>query len=159
MDIYSFTVKDIDENEVSMKNFKNKVILIVNTASECGFSYQLFDLEKLYQKYKDRGFVVLGFPCNQFAKQEPNSNDKIKNICSSLYNVTFPMFAKIDVNGKNEHPLFKFLKSKKSTILGNKIKWNFTKFLVDRYGKVSFRFSPMTKPCDIEKYIEKLLEQ
>ena len=158
MNIYDFNVKDIDGNEVNMSIFKGKVMLIVNTASGCGFTPQLEGLENLYKKYKDRDFVVLGFPCNQFKGQEPGTNEEIKTFCSLNFNVTFPMFSKIDVNGKNEDPLYSFLKSKKSGVLGNKIKWNFTKFLVDKDGSVVDRFAPITKPEDFENKIVKLLD-
>ena len=152
MNIYDFTVNDIDGNEVSMQQFKNKVLLIVNTASACGFTPQLEGLQKLYDEYKNKDFVVLGFPCN------PGTNEEIKTFCSLNYGVTFPMFEKIEVNGQNTHPLYKFLKAKKSGLLGNKIKWNFTKFLVDKNGNVVSRFSPTTSPQDIEKHIVELLK-
>ncbi|WP_311526176.1 glutathione peroxidase [uncultured Parvimonas sp.] len=158
MNIYEFKVNDIDGNEVSMEKFKNKVLLIVNTASACGFTPQLEGLQKLYDEYKDKDFVVLGFPCNQFKNQDPGTNEEIKSFCSLNYGVTFPMFEKIEVNGKDTHPLYKFLKAKKSSILGNKIKWNFTKFLVDKNGNVVSRFAPTTKPKDIEKHILELLK-
>lgn len=158
MNIYDFTVNDIDGNEVSMQQFKNKVLLIVNTASACGFTPQLEGLQKLYDEYKNKDFVVLGFPCNQFKNQDPGTNKEIKTFCSLNYGVTFPMFEKIEVNGQNTHPLYKFLKSKKSGLLGNKIKWNFTKFLVDKNGNVVSRFSPTTSPQDIEKHIVELLK-
>ena len=158
MNIYEYKVNDIDGNEVPLSKYKGKVLLIVNTASKCGFTPQFEGLEELYKKYMDKDFVVLGFPCNQFKNQDPDSNGEIKSFCSLNYGVTFPMFEKIDVNGKDEHPLYKFLKSKKSGILGNKIKWNFTKFLVDKEGAVVNRFSPTTEPVDIEKYIVELLK-
>ena len=158
MNIYDFTVNDIDGNEVSMQQFKNKVLLIVNTASACGFTPQLEGLQKLYDEYKNKDFVVLGFPCNQFKNQDPGTNKEIKTFCSLNYGVTFPMFEKIEVNGQNTHPLYKFLKTKKSGLLGNKIKWNFTKFLVDKNGNVVSRFAPTTSPQDIEKHIVELLK-
>lgn len=159
MDIYGFTVTDINGKEVYMGDFKGKVLLIVNTASDCGFTPQFEGLEKLYKRYKDDGLVILGFPCNQFKNQDPGTNEEIKTFCSLNYDVTFPMFSKIDVNGKNGDPLFKFLKAKKTGVLGNKIKWNFTKFLVDRNGTVVRRFAPTTKPEDFEKNIIELLEK
>jgi glutathione peroxidase len=132
--------------------------LIVNVASECGFTGQYEGLENLYRRYKDRGLVVLGFPCNQFGRQEPGSEQEIKNFCSSKYGVSFPMFSKIDVNGPNAHPLYKYLKEEKKGILGTgKIKWNFTKFLVDRHGTVVGRFSPNTQPEDLEGDIQAVL--
>ena len=154
MNIYDFKVNDIDGNEVSMEQFKNKVLLIVNTASSCGFTPQFEGLQKLYDEYKNKDFVVLGFPCNQFKNQDSGTNQEIKTFCSMNYGVTFPMFEKIEVNGKDTHPLYKFLKSKKSGILGNKIKWNFTKFLIDREGNVIKRYASQTKPEDIAKDIE-----
>ena len=158
MNIYDFKVNDIDGNEVSMEQFKNKVLLIVNTASSCGFTPQFEGLQKLYDEYKNKDFVVLGFPCNQFKNQDSGSNQEIKTFCNMNYGVTFPMFEKIEVNGKDTHPLYKFLKSKKSGILGNKIKWNFTKFLVDKNGNVVSRFAPTTEPKDLERHILELLK-
>ena len=158
MSIYDFNVKTIDGEEVSMSKYKGKVLLIVNVASKCGFTSQYEGLENLYEKYKNQDFMVLGFPSNQFANQEPESNDKIKEFCSLTYEVKFDMFSKIDVNGENEAPLYKFLKSNQKGILGTEnIKWNFTKFLIDREGNVIDRFAPQTTPESIEKEIEKLL--
>jgi glutathione peroxidase len=135
MSIYDFNVKTIDGEEISMSKYKGKVLLIVNVASKCGFTSQYEGLENLYEKYKNEDFMVLGFPSNQFANQEPESNDKIKEFCSLTYEVKFDMFSKIDVNGENEAPLYKFLKSNQKGILGTEnIKWNFTKFLVDKDG-------------------------
>ena len=137
MSIYDFNVKTIDGQEISMSKYKEKVLLIVNVASKCGFTSQYEGLEKLFEKYKNEDFMVLGFPSNQFANQEPESNEKIKEFCSLTYDVKFDMFAKIDVNGENEAPLYKFLKSNQKGILGSEnIKWNFTKFLVDKEGNV-----------------------
>src|SRR6218665_3864006 len=137
MNIYDFNVKTIDGQEISMSKYKGKVLLIVNVASKCGFTSQYEGLEKLFEKYKNEDFMVLGFPSNQFANQEPESNEKIKEFCSLTYDVKFDMFAKIDVNGENEAPLYKFLKSNQKGILGSEnIKWNFTKFLVDKNGNV-----------------------
>lgn len=151
MSIYEFEVKTISGETITMDAFKDKVLLIVNVASKCGFTEQYAGLESLYQKYKDKGLVVLGFPCNQFMNQEPLSEDEIKSFCSLNYGVTFPMFAKIDVNGENTHPLYKYLKESKKGLLGSEaIKWNFTKFLVDKNGNVLDRFAPATKPETLE---------
>ena len=159
MNIYDFNVKTIDGQEISMSKYKGKVLLIVNVASRCGFTGQYEGLEKLFEKYKNEDFMVLGFPSNQFANQEPESNEKIKEFCSLTYDVKFDMFAKIDVNGENEAPLYKFLKSNQKGILGSEnIKWNFTKFLVDKNGNIVDRFAPTTSPESIEKDIIKLLE-
>ena len=159
MNIYDFNVKTIDGKEISMSKYKGKVLLIVNVASKCGFTSQYEGLEKLFEKYKNENFMVLGFPSNQFANQEPESNEKIKEFCSLTYDVKFDMFAKIDVNGENEAPLYKFLKSNQKGILGSEnIKWNFTKFLVDKNGNVVDRFASTTSPESIEKDIIKLLK-
>ena len=159
MNIYDFNVKTIDGQEISMSKYKGKVLLIVNVASKCGFTSQYEGLEKLFEKYKTEDFMVLGFPSNQFANQEPESNEKIKEFCSLTYDVKFDMFAKIDVNGENEAPLYKFLKSNQKGILGSEnIKWNFTKFLVDKNGNVVDRFASTTSPESIEKDIIKLLK-
>jgi glutathione peroxidase len=156
--VYEFSAKRIDGQTESLADYKGKVLLIVNTASKCGFTPQYAGLEKLYTEFKDRGFVVLGFPCNQFGKQEPGSEQEIAAFCTSTYNVTFPMFAKIDVNGDNAHPLYKYLKSDRPGMLGSEaIKWNFTKFLIDANGKPVKRYSPQTKPEDIRADIEALL--
>lgn len=159
MSIYDFNVKTIEGEEISMSKYKGKVLLIVNVASKCGFTSQYEGLEKLFEKYKDKDFMVLGFPSNQFANQEPQSNEEIKEFCSLTYDVKFDMFAKIDVNGENETPLYKFLKSSQKGILGTQdIKWNFTKFLVDKEGNVVDRFASTTTPESIEKDILKLLK-
>ena len=159
MSIYDFNVKTIDGQEISMSKYKGKVLLIVNVASKCGFTGQYEGLEKLFEKYKNEDFMILGFPSNQFANQEPESNEKIKEFCSLTYDVKFDMFAKIDVNGENEAPLYKFLKSNQKGILGSEnIKWNFTKFLVDKNGNILDRFAPTTSPESIEKDIIKLLK-
>lgn len=159
MNIYDFNVKTIDGQEISMSKYKGKVLLIVNVASKCGFTSQYEGLEKLFEKYKNEDFMVLGFPSNQFANQEPESNEKIKEFCSLTYDVKFDMFAKVDVNGENEAPLYKFLKSNQKGILGSEnIKWNFTKFLVDKNGDVVDRFASTTSPESIEKDIIKLLK-
>lgn len=157
MRFYDFSAKSIDGKDISMKEYEGKVVLVVNTASKCGYSTQFEGLENLYNKYKDKGFTVLGFPCNQFGNQDPGDNDEIKGFCELNYGVTFPMFSKIDVNGKNAHPIYKWLKSKKSGLLFAAIKWNFTKFLLDKEGNVVGRFASGTKPEDLEKEIEKLL--
>ena len=156
--IYDFTVKNIDGIEVALSDFKGKVLLVVNTASKCGFTKQYAGLEELFKQYRDQGLVVLGFPCNQFKSQEPGDEAEIKSFCSLNYNVDFPMFAKIDVNGENTAPLFKFLKSEGKGILGSEaIKWNFTKFLVDKNGEVVKRYAPLTEPAALTEDIKKLL--
>ncbi|XMB87001.1 glutathione peroxidase [Mycoplasmatota bacterium WC44] len=157
MSIYDIEVKKINGETIHLNNYKDKVMLIVNTASKCGFTPQYASLEKLYRKYREHGFVILGFPCNQFANQEPGTNEEILEFTKNEYDVTFDMFEKIEVNGNNTHELYKLLKSHKAGILGNKIKWNFTKFLVHKEGNVIRRFSPTTKPEQIEEYITKLL--
>lgn len=156
--IYDIKVKNIDDSYTSLNIYKNNVLLIVNTASSCGFAYQYEQLEKLYQKYKDNNFKVLSFPSNQFNNQEPLDNNQIKEFCSLNHGVTFDIFAKIDVNGKNEDPLFKYLKSKTKGLFTSKIKWNFTKFLIDKEGNVVKRYGPNINPYDIEKDIIKLLK-
>jgi len=157
-EIYDIAVRTIDGRDITLSEYRGKVLLIVNTASKCGFTPQYAGLEQLYKRYKDRGFVVLGFPCNQFAGQEPGSEAEIASFCSLNYGVTFPMFAKIDVNGPNRHPLYRHLISRKPGLLGSgSIKWNFTKFLVDREGRVVKRFGPAVKPEKIEADIRGLL--
>lgn len=156
--IYDFKVTTIDGKETTLAPYKGKVMLIVNVASKCGFTPQYEGLEALYEKYKDKGLVVLGFPCNQFGSQEPGTEKEIQNFCRVNFGVTFPMFSKINVNGDNTHPLYVYLKSEQPGILGTEmIKWNFTKFLVDRNGKVLKRYGSSTKPKEIEEDIEKLL--
>jgi len=156
---YDFTVKNIQGKDVNMSECKGKVVLVVNTASKCGFTPQYDSLQKLYEKYKERGFVILGFPCNQFNKQEPGTEAEIASFCKLNYGVTFPLFKKIDVNGKNTEPLYNFLKRQAKGIFGSKkIKWNFTKFLIDRNGKVIKRFSPYKSPLKFEAEILKFLE-
>lgn len=156
--IYDYTATTITGKEQPVSDFKGQVLLIVNTASKCGFTPQFKGLEKLYEAYKDKGLNILGFPCNQFAGQDPGSNDEISQICELNYGVTFPMFAKIDVNGDGAHPLFKHLKTAAPGLLGSEaIKWNFTKFLVDRNGNVVERYAPTTEPEKMAKDIEKLL--
>lgn len=158
MTFYNFEANNIKGETISMKEYEGKIVVVVNTASKCGFTPQYEALETLYQKYKDQGLVVLGFPCNQFANQEPGSSTEIKEFCQINYGVTFPLFEKIDVNGKKTHPIFKFLKSELSGgIFGSAIKWNFTKFVIDRQGVPLKRFSPTTKPEKMEKTIQQLL--
>ena len=157
--IYDFSAKTIDGDERKLDAYKGKAMLVVNVASKCGFTPQYTGLEALYEKLKDMGLVVLGFPCDQFGHQEPGDEAEIKNFCSLNYDVKFPLFAKIDVNGDNAHPLYNFLKDEKPGLLGSKvIKWNFTKFIVDRYGKVVARHGPMTKPEALTREIQNLLK-
>ncbi|WP_398477496.1 glutathione peroxidase [Tardiphaga sp.] len=155
--IYDFKADSLKGDTVSLKDFEGRVLLVVNTASACGFTPQYEGLEKLQQDFGARGFTVLGFPCNQFGGQEPGTAEEIAGFCQKTYDVSFPMFAKIDVNGGLAHPLYNFLKSEKSGLLGSAIKWNFTKFLVDRSGRVVDRFSPTTKPESLRDKIEALL--
>jgi len=155
--IYDFTAKSLAGEDVPLKQFEGKVLLIVNTASACGFTPQYEGLEALQKAFGPRGFSVLGFPCNQFGSQEPGDAEEIGRFCSTKYAVSFPMFTKIDVNGGNAHPLYQYLKSEKSGLLGASIKWNFTKFLVDRVGKVVGRYAPTMKPEGLTKEIEALL--
>jgi glutathione peroxidase len=155
--IYDFSARSLAGEDTSLKRFEGQVLLIVNTASACGFTPQYKGLEALQQKYGARGFSVLGFPCNQFGRQEPGSAAEIGQFCSSNYAVTFPMFDKIEVNGDNAHPLYQYLRREKSGLLGSAIKWNFTKFLIDRSGKVVARYAPTTTPESLTKDIEALL--
>ena len=156
--IYSFSVKDADLNEVSLKTFQNKVLLIVNVASFCGLTYQYKGLENIYKKYANKGLEILGFPCNQFAFQEPGTNEEIKDFCESNYGVTFKIMNKINVNGKNADPLYKFLKEQKPGVIETpQIKWNFTKFLINKDGYVVERFSPQTEIEEIETKILDLI--
>jgi glutathione peroxidase len=155
--IYDFNATSLTGEDTPLKRFEGKVLLIVNTASACGFTPQYKGLEVLQQKYAARGFSVLGFPCNQFGRQEPGSAAEIGQFCSSNYAVSFPMFDKIDVNGDNAHPLYQYLKNEKSGLLGSSIKWNFTKFLIDRSGKVVGRHAPTTTPEQLTRDIEALL--
>ena len=156
-EFYKLSAANQNGELISMSDYEGKVVLIVNTASECGYTPQYDGLQKLYENYKDDGLVILGFPCNQFGKQEPGTDAEIASFCKVNYGVTFPLFSKIDVNGKNTHPIFKFLKSEKGGMLGKRINWNFTKFLVDRNGNVIDRFGTTTKPAEIEDDIKKLL--
>ncbi len=156
--VYDFHAKSLDGQDIDLSTYKGDVILIVNTASECGFTNQYKGLEELHEKYKDRGLKVLGFPCNQFGGQEPGDNHQIATFCQKNFGVNFQMFEKIDVNGKDAHPLYRYLTSAAPGALGTKaIKWNFTKFLVDRQGKVLKRYAPTTKPEDLAADLEKQL--
>ena len=156
--VYDFSCATPGGKKKSLADYKGKVLLVVNTASKCGFTPQFAGLEELYEKYKDQGLVILGFPCNQFGKQDPGSNDEIMEFCQLNYGVSFPMFGKIEVNGSGADPLYKYLKKEAPGALGTEgIKWNFTKFLVDRNGDVIERYAPATEPKDIAEAIEALL--
>ncbi len=157
MSIYDFKVKAQDGSEVALSDYKGKVLLIVNTATGCGFTPQYEGLQDLYEKYHDKGLEILDFPCNQFGNQAPGSDEEITDFCQSRYGVTFPQFKKIEVNGENEEPLYTFLKSQKKGIMGDRIKWNFTKFLVDRNGNVVERFASAVTPEKIDQKIAVLL--
>ncbi len=158
MDIYDHHAAALDGRDVSLADFRGKVLLIVNTASKCGFTPQYAGLEELHRRYGDRGLVVLGFPCNQFGDQEPGDATEIRDFCSLTYDVTFPIFAKVDVNGPAAHPLYAYLKHSRRGLFGTEaVKWNFTKFLVDRQGRVVRRFGPTTKPEAMASAVEKLL--
>jgi glutathione peroxidase len=158
MSIYDFSAQTLDGKPAPLSEWQGQVMLIVNTASKCGFTPQYAGLEALYRKYRDRGFVVLGFPSNQFGSQEPGNAEEIASFCSLTYDVDFPMMAKIDVNGPDAHPLYRYLKHAKKGLLGSEgIKWNFTKFLVDRTGDVKARFAPTDTPQSLESAIEALL--
>ena len=155
---YSFKAVSLKGKEISMDQYKGKVVVIVNTASKCGFTPQYADLEKLYQQYKDKGLVILGFPCNQFGKQEPGTAKDISEGCLINYGVSFPMFAKVDVNGENAHPLFSYLKSALPGLFTNRVKWNFTKFVIDAEGNPVKRYAPITSPLKMEQLIVSLLK-
>jgi glutathione peroxidase len=157
MKFYDFSAKDIYGDEVRMDVYKGKVVLVVNTASKCGLTPQFKDLEALYEEYKDKGFEILGFPCNQFANQDSGSNEEIHQFCQLNYGVTFNMFEKIDVNGEGTHPLYKYLKDEAKGLFSKEIKWNFTKFLIDGDGNVIKRYAPTAAPLKIKKDIEKYL--
>lgn len=159
MSIYDFSVKDTKGNDVSLEQYKGKVLLIVNTATACGFTPQYKELQDLYLKYKDKGFEILDFPCNQFGKQAPGSNEEIASFCEFKYKTTFRTFAKIDVNGKNADPLYVYLKQQEKGFLGEAIKWNFTKFLIDKEGNVVDRYAPITRPSKFEDQIAELLNK
>lgn len=156
--IYDFTAQTTGGGQQALSDYRGKVLLVVNTASKCGFTPQFAGLEELYEKYRDKGLVILGFPCNQFANQDPGSNDEIQEFCQLNYGVTFPMFGKVEVNGRGADPIFKHLKKAAPGALGTeRIKWNFTKFLIDAEGNVVKRYAPTDKPKAIEKDIVKLL--
>ena len=156
--IYDFSVKDADLQDVSLESYKEKILLIVNVASYCGLTYQYEGIESLYKKYKDKGFEVLAFPCNQFAFQEPGTNEEIKEFCDIKYGVTFKIFNKINVNGSKSHPVYQYLKDQSPGVAGTtQIKWNFTKFLINKNGEVIERFSPQAEADEIEAGIKKLL--
>lgn len=156
--IYDFSATAIDGTPVSLNTLKDKVLLIVNTASQCGFTPQYQGLQALYNNYASQGLTILGFPCNQFGQQEPGDSDQIQSFCEARFSVSFPLFQKIEVNGSNAHPLYQYLTKAAPGIFGTEaIKWNFTKFLVDRNGKVIKRYPPTTKPEDLEKDIQALL--
>ena len=155
--IYDFSLPTSDRGEQSLADFKGKVILIVNTASQCGFTPQYEGLQTLHDKYHENGLVVVAVPCNQFGAQEPGSNETIQEFCQLNYGLSFPVMGKIDVNGANQHPLYNYLTTQAKGLITDSIKWNFTKFLVDKEGTVVERFAPITKPDAIERHIEKLL--
>ena len=157
MTIYDFTVKNNKGEDVSMSQYKDKVLLIVNVASKCGYTKQYSGLQALYEKYKDKGFVILGFPCNQFANQEPGTDAEILSFCQVNFGVTFPLFKKIKVNGKDADPLYVYLKEQAKGALGKSIKWNFTKFLIDRDGSVLDRYESKTTPEELDSVIAGLL--
>ena len=158
MSVYDFVMKDAEGNDVSLADYKGKVLLIVNTATGCGFTPQYNGLEELYEKYRDKGFEILDFPCNQFGEQAPGTDAEITEFCTINFGVSFKQFSKIDVNGENEAPLYTYLKGEKGGILGTKIKWNFTKFLVDREGNVVERYAPTVTPERMEPKIIELLK-
>jgi glutathione peroxidase len=156
--IYDFKARTLEGKEISLSKYKGDVILIVNTASKCGFTPQYAELEDLYKKYSGKGLKILGFPCNQFGNQEPGNSKNIASFCQTNYGVDFPMFEKIDVNGQNAHPLYKYLTKEAPGVLGTQsIKWNFTKFLVDRKGNILQRYAPSTNPKEITSDIQKQL--
>ncbi|WYP27602.1 glutathione peroxidase [Alkalihalobacillus sp. FSL W8-0930] len=158
MSVYDFSVKSSKGEEIQLSKYEGKALLIVNTATKCGFAPQFDGLEKLHQEYADQGFEVLGFPCNQFMNQEPVEDDEMENVCKVNFGVSFPLFAKVDVNGSDAHPLYQYLKKEKKGTIGSDVKWNFTKFLVNQQGEVIERFAPTTKPEKIEPEIKKLLK-
>ena len=158
MNFYDFSAKKISGKEISMNEFKGKIILVVNTASKCGLTPQFKELEEIYKEYKEKGVEILGFPCNQFAKQDSGNNKEINEFCQLNYGVSFNMFEKIDVNGKDTHPIYQYLKNETKGVLSKEIKWNFTKFLIDTEGNVIKRYAPITSPLKIKDDIEKLLK-
>lgn len=156
--IYDFKANSLTGKEVALKEYEGKTIVVVNTASKCGLTPQYEGLEKLYQAYREKDLVILGFPCNQFGSQEKGSSDDIKEFCQINYGVSFPMFEKIEVNGREAHPIYKYLKSKlRGGLFGSSIKWNFTKFVIDKTGKPVKRFAPMVKPEKMESYLKKIM--
>lgn len=157
MNFLDFEAKKLNGETISMEQYKGKTIIVVNTASKCGLTPQYEGLEKLYKQFKDQGLVILGFPCNQFGNQEAGSSDEIQEFCQINYGVSFPMFDKVDVNGGNAHPIFVYLKSKLGGLFGSTIKWNFTKFIIDKNGRPVKRFAPTTKPEKMEEIIRKIL--
>ncbi len=157
MNIYNFNIKNSEGRDISFENFKDKVFLIVNTATKCGLASQFEELEVLHQKYKEQGLVVIGFPCEQFLGQEPERNETMLGVCQINFGVTFPLTEKINVNGKDTHPIFVYLKKECGGFFGNSIKWNFTKFLVDKEGNPYKRYAPIVKPLAIEEDIKTLL--
>lgn len=159
MKFYDFKAKKMSGQEIKMEAYKDKVVLVVNTASKCGLTPQFKELEALYKEYENKGLEILGFPCNQFAKQDAGSNEQIQEFCQLNYGVTFTMFEKVDVNGKNAHPLYQYLKNEAKGILSKEIKWNFTKFLIDREGNVIKRYAPTVNPLKIKEDIQKLLKK
>jgi glutathione peroxidase len=159
MSIYDYTIQDAKGKAISLKDFQGKPLLIVNTASQCGFTPQYKELQELYERYHAQGLEILAFPCNQFGQQEPGSNEEIQQFCQLNYGVSFPVFAKIEVNGENAHPLYKYLRAEKGGLLGDSIKWNFTKFLVDPDGQVIERFAPNISPEKIAPRIETLVKE
>ena len=159
MKFYDFKARKMNGQEVSMEAYKGKIVVVVNTASKCGLTPQFKELEELYQEYKSKGVEILGFPCNQFAKQDSGSNEEIHEFCQLNYGVSFNMFEKIDVNGNNAHPLYKYLKNEAKGLFGKGIKWNFTKFLIDANGNVIKRYAPTVSPSKIKYDIEKLLSE
>ncbi|MBO2532025.1 glutathione peroxidase [Planifilum fulgidum] len=159
MSVYRFSARTITGEEKSLSDYEGRVLLIVNTASRCGFTPQYRELQELYETYRDRGLEILAFPCNQFANQEPGSEEEIQKFCETQYNVTFPLFSKVKVKGPDAHPLFKYLTESAPGMLGKEIKWNFTKFLVNRRGEVVKRYAPQTSPRRIARDIEEWLEK
>lgn len=159
MKFYDFSVKKMNGQELKMEEYRGKVVLVVNTASKCGLTPQFEGLEELYNDYKDQGLEILGFPCNQFANQDSGSNEEIHEFCQLNYGVTFTMFEKIDVNGKNAHPLYTYLKNEAKGLLSKEIKWNFTKFLIDSHGNVIKRYAPTVSPLKMKADIEKVLKK
>ncbi|MBM7542934.1 glutathione peroxidase [Amphibacillus cookii] len=156
MTIYDFTISTMNGDEQSLSDYRGNVLLIVNTATKCGLKNQFNGLQQLYDDFKDQGFMVLGFPCNQFLNQEPGNNQQIEQTCQLNFGVNFPIFSKINVNGKNAHPLYQYLTTQTSGVLGGAIKWNFTKFLIDRNGDVVKRFAPTTEPAEMVEDIQAL---